>query len=100
MAIRLLSGYDLSLRNGPSGSIGGSAEAHAENTATPFRARPDAGTAGRGHPVAMRSTGYAAVWQDGGPAMAGRVVLDASALAFEGRQASRRIAFTSIASSA
>jgi len=47
----------------------------------------------------MRSTGYAAVWQDGGPAMAGRIVLDASALTFEGRQASRRIAFTSIASS-
>jgi hypothetical protein len=47
----------------------------------------------------MRSTGYAAVWQDGSPAMAGRVVLDASALTFEGRQASRRIAFTSIASS-
>jgi hypothetical protein len=47
----------------------------------------------------MRSTGYAAVWQDGGPAMAGRIVLDASALTFEGRQASRRIAVTSIASS-
>ena len=47
----------------------------------------------------MRSTGYAAVWQDGGPAMAGRIVLDASALVFEGRQASRRIPFTSIASS-
>ena len=47
----------------------------------------------------MRSGGYAAVWQDGGPAMAGRVALDASALTFEGRQASRRIAFASIASS-
>jgi hypothetical protein len=47
----------------------------------------------------MRSTGYAAVWQDGGPAMAGRIVLDASALTFEGRQATRRVAFTSIASS-
>jgi hypothetical protein len=51
----------------------------------------------------MRSTGYAAVWQDGGPVMAGRIVLDASALTFEGavrgRQTSRRIAFSSIASS-
>jgi hypothetical protein len=46
----------------------------------------------------MRSTGYAAVWQDGGAAMAGRIVLDASALTFEGRQATRRVAFTSIAS--
>jgi hypothetical protein len=50
----------------------------------------------------MRSTGYAAVWQDGGPAMAGRIVLDESALTFEGavhgRQASRRVAITSIAS--
>ena len=46
----------------------------------------------------MRSTGYAAVWQDGGSAMAGRIVLDASALTFDGRQASRRVAFTSIAS--
>jgi hypothetical protein len=46
----------------------------------------------------MRSTGYAAVWQDGGPAMAGLIVLDESALTFDGRQASRRVAITSIAS--
>jgi hypothetical protein len=50
----------------------------------------------------MRSTGYAAVWQDGGPAMAGRVVVDASALDFEGagrgRHASRHIPYTTIAS--
>jgi len=46
----------------------------------------------------MRSSGYAAVWQDGGPASAGQIMLDASALTFEGRQTSRRIAFTSIAS--
>jgi hypothetical protein len=51
-----------------------------------------------GQPVAMRSTGYAAVWQDGGPAMAGRIALDESALTFDGRQASRRVALTSIAS--
>jgi len=51
----------------------------------------------------MRSTGYAAVWKDGGPPMAGRVLVDASALDFEGagrgRQASRHIPYTSIASS-
>jgi hypothetical protein len=51
----------------------------------------------------MRSTGYAAVWQDGGPVMAGRIQLDSSALIFEGagrgRQASRRIAFEAITSS-
>lgn len=50
----------------------------------------------------MRSTGYAAVWQDGGTAMAGRVVVDASALDFEGagrgRHASRHIPYTTIAS--
>ena len=46
----------------------------------------------------MRSTGYAAVWQDGGPAMAGRILLDASGLTFDGRQVSRRVAFKSIAS--
>ena len=51
----------------------------------------------------MRSTGYAAVWQDGGPVMAGRILLDSDALTFEGagsgREASCRIAFTSILSS-
>jgi hypothetical protein len=51
----------------------------------------------------MRSTGYAAVWQDGGRPMAGRVLVDASALDFEGagrgRQAARHIPFASIASS-
>jgi hypothetical protein len=51
----------------------------------------------------MRSTGYAAVWQDGGPIMAGRILLDSSALTFEGagpgREASRRIPYTEIASS-
>jgi hypothetical protein len=51
----------------------------------------------------MRSTGYAAVWQDGGPAMAGRILVDAGALDFEGagrgRQASRHIPYTAIASS-
>jgi hypothetical protein len=51
----------------------------------------------------MRSTGYAAVWQDGGPVMAGRILLDPAALTFEGagpgREASRRIAFAAIASS-
>jgi hypothetical protein len=50
----------------------------------------------------MRATGYAVVWQDGGPAMAGRVLVDASALDFEGagrgRHASRHIPYTSIAS--
>jgi hypothetical protein len=46
----------------------------------------------------MRSTGYAAVWQGGGPAMAGRILLDASGLTFDGRQVSRRVAFKSIAS--
>jgi len=51
----------------------------------------------------MNATGYAAVWQDGGPALAGRILLDAHALVFEGaasgRQASRRIAYAAIASS-
>jgi len=51
----------------------------------------------------MRSTGYAAVWQDGGPVMAGRILLGSSALTFEGagsgRAASRRIAYSEIASS-
>jgi len=51
----------------------------------------------------MSSTGYAAVWQDGGPPMAGRILLDAAALDFEGagrgRQASCRIAYGEIASS-
>jgi hypothetical protein len=51
----------------------------------------------------MRSTGYAAVWQDGGPTMAGRIQFDSSALNFEGagpgREASRRIAYSTIASS-
>ena len=51
----------------------------------------------------MRSTGYAAVWQDGGPAMAGRILVNGSALEFEGadrgRRASRRIPYTTIASS-
>jgi hypothetical protein len=50
----------------------------------------------------MSPTGYAAVWQDGGPAMAGRVVLDATTLFFEGagrgRQASRRIDYAAIVS--
>jgi hypothetical protein len=49
----------------------------------------------------MRSTGYAAVWQDGGPVMAGRVQLVPNALIFEGagrgRQASRRIRYGQIA---
>jgi hypothetical protein len=51
----------------------------------------------------MRSTGYAAVWQDGGPAMAGRVLVDESALDFDGagrgRHASRHIPYKAIASS-
>ena len=51
----------------------------------------------------MRSTGYAVVWQDGGPPMAGRILVDASALDFDGaghgRHASRHIPYTSIASS-
>ena len=51
----------------------------------------------------MHSTGYAVVWQDGGPPMAGRVLVDASALDFDGagrgRHASRHIPYTSIASS-
>jgi len=51
----------------------------------------------------MRSTGYAAVWQDGGPPMAGRILVDASALDFDGagrgRHASRHIPYTTIASS-
>ena len=51
----------------------------------------------------MRSTGYAAVWQDGGPAMSGRVLVDGGGLAFDGaargRHASRRIPYPSIASS-
>jgi hypothetical protein len=51
----------------------------------------------------MRTTGYAAVWQDGGPVMAGRILLDSGALTFEGagrgRRASRRIPFAAIASS-
>ncbi len=57
----------------------------------------------RGNHSAMRSTGYAAVWQDGGPVMAGRILLDTSALRFEGagrgREASRRIAYAAIAAS-
>jgi len=51
----------------------------------------------------MRSTGYAAVWQDGGPALAGQIVVGAGELDFEGagrgRQASRHIAYDTIASS-
>jgi hypothetical protein len=51
----------------------------------------------------MRSTGYAAVWEDGGPAMAGRVLVEGSALDFDGavrgRHASRHIPYVSIASS-
>jgi hypothetical protein len=51
----------------------------------------------------MRSTGYAAVWQDGGPVLAGRIQLGSDALVFEGaghgRQASRRIPYAQIASS-
>jgi hypothetical protein len=51
----------------------------------------------------MRTTGYAAVWKDGGPPMAGRVLVDGSALDFEGagrgRHASRHIPYTSIVSS-
>jgi hypothetical protein len=50
----------------------------------------------------MRSTGYAAVWQDGGPALAGRIQLGPRALIFEGAgggfHASRRIAYAQIAS--
>lgn len=57
----------------------------------------------RGNHSAMRSTGYAAVWQDGGPVMAGCILLDSSALRFEGagrgREASRRIAYAAIAGS-
>ena len=48
----------------------------------------------------MSSTGYAAVWQDGGPAMAGRIQLTADALVFEGagrgRDASLSIAYAQI----
>jgi hypothetical protein len=51
----------------------------------------------------MRSTGYAAVWRDGGSPMAGRVLAGASALDFagagHGRHASRQIPYASIASS-
>ena len=51
----------------------------------------------------MHSTGYAAVWQDGGPAMAGQILVRSGALDFEGagrgRQASRHIPYTSIVSS-
>ena len=51
----------------------------------------------------MRSTGYAAVWQDAGLAMAGRILVDAGALDFEGagggRRASRHISYTAIVSS-
>jgi hypothetical protein len=51
----------------------------------------------------VRATGYAAVWQDGGPPMAGRILVDGSALDFDGagrgRHASRHIPYTTIASS-
>jgi hypothetical protein len=51
----------------------------------------------------MRGAGYAAVWQDGGPPMAGRILVDGSAIDFDGagrgRHASRHIPFTTIASS-
>ena len=49
----------------------------------------------------MSSTGYATVWQDDGPAMAGRIQLGANALVFEGagpgRDLSRSIAYAQIA---
>ena len=51
----------------------------------------------------MRATGYAAVWQDGGPPMAGRLLVDGGALDFDGagrgRRASRHVPYTTIASS-
>lgn len=51
----------------------------------------------------MPATGYAAVWQDVGPPMAGRLLVDGSALDFDGarrgRHASRHIPYTTIASS-
>jgi hypothetical protein len=51
----------------------------------------------------MRATVYAAVWQEGGPPMAGRVLVDGSAIDFDGagrgRHASRHIPYTTIASS-
>jgi hypothetical protein len=66
-------------------------------------AGPDAASRDRGDSWHMRATGYAAVWQDGGPVMAGRILLEPRALKFEGagtgRQASRRIAYAAIADS-
>jgi hypothetical protein len=48
----------------------------------------------------MASTGYAALWQDGGAPLAGSIRLEARALVFEGsgpgRHASRRIDYDSI----
>jgi hypothetical protein len=53
--------------------------------------------------VDVRATGYAAVWQDGGQVMAGRVLADGSSLDFDGAvrgcHASRHIPYTTIASS-
>jgi len=50
----------------------------------------------------MASTGYAALWQDGGAPLAGSIRLEPRALVFEGsgpgRQASRRIGYDTIAS--
>lgn len=69
----------------------------------PLSARPDAALGDPGDSWHMRATGYAAVWQDGGPPMAGRIVLEPRTLTFEGagpgRQAFRRIAYTAIAAS-
>jgi hypothetical protein len=50
----------------------------------------------------MGSSGYAALWQDGGTPLAGSIHLEPRALVFEGsgpgRQASRRIGYDTIAS--
>src|SRR5262249_46478971 len=60
------------------------------------RARHDGAPPAHDEATGMRSTGYAAVWQDGGPALAGQIVVGAGELDFEGagrgRQASRHIA--------
>ena len=72
------------------------------NTATTFRAATDAGHGRRADAAGVHPVGYAAVWQSGGPAMAGLVVVDADALELDGagggRQATRQIPYASIAS--